>query len=258
MTHTDARPVRISVAIITKDEATDIGACLDSVREWVDEIVVVDSGSRDGTTDICRNRGAKVIDTEDWPGFGPQKNRALDACTGEWILSLDADEKISPILRDEILHTLFQPTFGAYRMPRLSSFCGREMRHSGWWPDHVLRLFRRDLGRFSDDRVHERVIVNSPIGTLRNPLHHRAIVEIEESLAKVNRYSSDGADAAFAKGKRTSLARALGSGLWTFIRVYFLRLGILDGRHGFMLAVLNAEGAYYRYVKLWLKQAAQK
>ena len=246
-------PIRISVAIITKNEAQDIGACLASVAGWTHEVIVVDSGSSDGTPEICRHAGATVIETADWPGFGPQKNRAVDACTGDWVLSLDADEAVPPALRDEILAVLGKPSHDAYRMPRLSSFCGREMHHSGWWPDYVLRLFRRGRGRFSDDRVHERVLVDSAIGTLREPLHHKAIVEIEESIAKVNRYSSDGAEAAYARGKRASLSRAVASGLWTFFRIYVLRRGFLDGRRGFVLAVLNAEGAYYRYVKLWLK-----
>jgi glycosyltransferase involved in cell wall biosynthesis len=252
-----AKP-RISVAIITKNEAADIGACLDSVRGWVDEIVVVDSGSSDGTPDICRARGARVVDTPDWPGFGVQKNRAVAACNGDWILSLDADEQVSPALRDEILRAVGQSEYVAYRTPRLSSFCGREMRHSGWWPDYVLRLFRRDAGRFTDDRVHERVVVEGAQGTLGQPILHRAIVEIEESLDKMNRYSSEGAAAVYARGKRAGIGRALASGFWAFCRTYFLQRGFLDGKHGFLLALLNAEGTFYRYVKLWLREQKAK
>lgn len=245
---------RLSVAIITKNEAADIGDCLDSVRGWVDEIVVVDSGSSDGTQEICRAKGARVIETADWPGFGVQKNRALAACSGDWVLSLDADEQVPAALRDEILAAVAKSEHAAYRMPRLSSFCGREMRHSGWWPDYVLRLFRRDAGRFTDDRVHERVVVEGAVGTLTQPIRHRAIVEIEESLDKMNRYSSEGAAAAYARGKRAGLGRALASGFWAFCRTYFLQRGCLDGRHGFVLALLNAEGTFYRYVKLWLRE----
>lgn len=247
----------ISVAIITKNEAEDIGACLASVAGWTQEVVVVDSGSTDGTQEICRRAGATLIETADWPGFGPQKNRALDACSGDWILSLDADESVPPALRDEILAVVAAGTHEAWRMPRLSSFCGRAMHHGGWWPDHVLRLFRRRRGRFSDDRVHERVLVEAAVGTLQQPLHHRAIVEIEESLGKMDRYSSEGAAAAFARGKRAGLGRAIASGLWAFFRAYVLRRGFLDGQHGFVLAVLNAEGTYYRYVKLWLQEAGR-
>lgn len=247
-------PPRISVAIITKNEAADIGDCLDSVRGWVDEIVVVDSGSGDGTPDICRARGARVIDTPDWPGFGLQKNRALAACSGDWVLSLDADERVGPALREEILRAVSSGAHVAYRMPRLSSFCGREMHHSGWWPDYVLRLFRRDAGRFTDDRVHERVVVEGAPGTLTQPILHKAIVEIEESLDKMNRYSSEGAAAAHARGKRAGLGRALASGFWAFCRTYFVQRGFLDGKHGFVLALLNAEGTFYRYVKLWLRE----
>ena len=246
------RSLKISVAIITKNEATDITDCLDSVRDWAHEVIVVDSGSRDGTQEICRARGAQVIETADWPGFGPQKNRALAGCSGDWVLSLDADERISPALREEILNAIGSGKYKAFKIPRLSSFCGKEMHHGGWWPDHVLRLFERNSGSFSNDRVHEQVIVDCEQGTLTQPILHKAIVEIEESLDKMNRYSSDGAIAAQAKGKRATLTRAFSSATWAFFRTYILRRGFLDGKHGLLLAILNAEGTFYRYVKLWL------
>src|ERR1700689_1815479 len=132
-------PQAISVIVITKNEAHDIRDCLESVRGWVQEIVVLDSGSTDGTQALCRELGARVSET-DWPGFGVQKQRALSAARGPWILSLDADERISPALRDEILQTVATPTAKVYRMPRQSSYCGTWIKHAGWSPDYVLRL----------------------------------------------------------------------------------------------------------------------
>ena len=242
----------LSVIIITKDEEAAIRRCLESVS-WADEIVVVDSGSADRTVEICRQFGAKVQVTVDWLGFGVQKNRALDAASGEWVLSVDADEWLSPALQTEIRGVVVAPgDYAAYRMPRLSSYCGRFMRHSGWWPDPVLRLFRRGRARFSDDLVHERLIVQGTTGALSQPILHESFVDFEEVLDKINRYSSAGAQAMAAKGRKGSLVHAVAHGLWTFLRTYVLSAGFLDGREGFMLAVSNAEGVYYRYLKAWL------
>jgi glycosyltransferase involved in cell wall biosynthesis len=246
--------VNLSVIVITKDEERVIGRCLGSVR-WVDEIIVVDSGSTDRTLDICRELGARVSVTPDWPGFGPQKNRALALAKGDWVLSLDADEWLSDELADEMRAAVRGAAdVAAYELPRLSSFCGRYMRHSGWWPDRVARLFRRGRARFSDDLVHERLIVDGTLGRLRGELLHETFPDLEKLLDKLNRYSSAGAAAHVGKGKRASLSRAVRHALWAFVRTYFLRAGFLDGREGFMLAVCNAEGVYYRYAKAWLLQ----
>ncbi len=242
----------LSVVVITKNEAGVIARCLESVA-WADEIIVLDSESSDGTPDIARKLNAKVKITTDWPGFGPQKNRALDLATGDWILSLDADEWVTPGLRAAIERALAAPgNNAAFRMPRLSSYCGRFMRHSGWWPDYVTRLFRRGQARFSDDLVHEQLIVNGAVGTLHEPLLHEAIRDLDDALVKMNAYSTAGARMQLERGRRGSLAGAVWHGAWTFFRTYVLRAGFLDGREGFMLAVSNAEGAYYRYLKLLL------
>ncbi len=240
----------LSVIVITKNEAPVIERCLSSVA-WADQIVVVDTQSSDGTAEIARRLGALVETTTDWPGFGPQKNRALALATGDWVLSIDADEWVTPALRAEIEQvTSSGHAVNGWRMPRLSSFCGRIMRHSGWWPDYVTRLFRRGSAQFSDDLVHERLIVHGEIGTMRQPLAHEAIRDIDDALGKMGAYSTAGAHMMHGRGESSSLARAIVHGLWTFIRTYVLRAGFLDGREGFVLAVANAEGAYYRYVKL--------
>ncbi|MBI5429534.1 MAG: glycosyltransferase family 2 protein [Nitrosomonadales bacterium] len=243
--------VKLSVIIITKNEAANIRACLESVA-WADEIVVVDSNSSDATTAICEEFGARVY-VHDWPGFGPQKNRALGYASHDWILSIDADERVTPELRAEIVAATNRPhDHAAFRMPRLSSFCGRYIRHSGWYPDYVARLFRRGTAGFSDDRVHERLIVSGSTGTLRHHLIHETFHDLESLLAKVNHYSTAGALMLNEKNKSASLKRAVISALWAFFRSYVLRAGFLDGREGFMIAVSTAEVTYYRYAKLML------
>ncbi|MDD5329777.1 MAG: glycosyltransferase family 2 protein [Sulfuricella sp.] len=241
----------LSVVVITKNEAGAIRDCLESVA-WADEIVVLDSGSSDETVAICREYGA-IVQITDWPGFGPQKNRALSLATGDWVLSLDADERVTPELCREIEAAMAGPDkYEAFRIPRSSSYCGRFMRHGGWWPDYVTRLFRKGSAHFTDDLVHERLEVAGATGTLSQPLLHIAFTDPEEVLDKVNRYSSAGAAMQYARGRNASLGSAVLHGLWSFLRTYVLRAGFLDGREGFMLAVSNAEGTYYRYLKLML------
>lgn len=247
----------LSVVVITKNEERNIRACLQSVA-WVDEIIVLDSGSEDATTAIAREFTDKVFVT-DWPGYGPQKNRALSYATQTWVLSIDADERVSAALRAELEQAMAVPQANvAFEMPRSSSYCGHFMRHGGWWPDYVTRLFKRGAARFSDDIVHERVIAEGAVGRLRQPLIHYTYLNAEEVIDKINAYSSGRAHILAQRGRRAGIWTAIGHGLWTFIRTYFLRLGFLDGRAGFMLAVSNAETSYYRYVKLMLLNDSDK
>jgi glycosyltransferase involved in cell wall biosynthesis len=244
--------MRVSAIVITKNAGATLWRCLESL-EWADEIVVVDSGSTDNTVALARTLGARVHETADWPGYGPQKNRALRHASGDWVLSIDADEWVPPAARDEMQRVLAGiDARPAYAIPRRSSFCGRVMKHSGWWPDYVVRLFRRGAARFSDDLAHERLVVDGAIGKLKEPLMHEAIVDLDQMLGKMNGYSTASALMLSRSGKRATLAGAVLHGWWAFVRTYFLRLGVLDGREGFMLAVANAEGSYYRYVKLML------
>ena|SRR5882724_4377628 len=249
--------MKISVIVITKDEEANIERCLSSVS-WADEIVVVDSQSSDRTVEIARAYGARVIETTNWPGFGPQKNRALAQAGGEWVLSLDADERVTLELREEIMAIVSGGAeFDAYAIPRLSSYCGQFMRHSGWWPDYVTRLFRRGKARFSDDLVHEKLIAGGRTGRLKSHLVHFAFEDFEEVLRKVDQYSTASARMLYERGRTGSLSKAVFHAFWTFFRTYVLRAGFLDGSHGFMLAVSNAEGTYYRYAKLRLLAQAE-
>jgi glycosyltransferase involved in cell wall biosynthesis len=242
---------RITAIIITRDNGRDIGDCLDSL-EFCDERIVVDSGSTDDTVKIARERGA-LVTFQEWLGFGPQKNFALGLAHGEWILWLDADERVTPALTTAIKDAVANGTADGYEMSRLSTFCGRPMRHSGWHPDYVLRLFRRGRGRFSDDVGHDHVICNGAVARLSGVILHFAVRRLEDSLVRIDRYSTIGAQTMLASGRRVWFATGIMRGLFAFFRAYVLRLGFLDGHEGFLLAVANAEGTYYRYMKAWLK-----
>lgn len=243
--------MRLSVVVITRNEQLNIESCLRSV-EFADELVVVDNTSSDQTADLARQRGAKVAVTPDWPGFGPQKNRALDLATGDWVLSLDADERVTPELRQEILTVIARADAAdCYSIPRSSWFCGRFIRHSGWTPDYVDRLFKRGSARFSDDLVHERLVHRGQSQPLKNALLHYSHRSFSDVLTKIDRYSTASAQQAWGRGKRSSVWGAVGHGLWAFVRTYVFKAGFLDGGHGLALAIANAEGSYYRHIKLW-------
>ncbi len=249
--------MKLSVIIITKNEAANIQACLDSVR-FANEWIIVDSGSTDGTVDIARAFGATVIETADWPGFGPQKNRALNAAQVEWILSLDADERIADALRDEILAAIAKPAYNAYALPRLSSFCGYFIRHSGWYPDYIVRLFKRNTARFSDNLVHEKITdIQGTVGKLRSPIIHYSYENDSMFLRKLDQYSSLGAQQAFAAGKRGGLGKALLHGFAAFMRSFVFKRGFLDGRAGVMVAISSAQHSYHKYFKLMLLTEAE-
>jgi glycosyltransferase involved in cell wall biosynthesis len=259
--------INLSVILITRNEAHNVAGCLGSVG-FADEWIVVDSASTDGTREIAERLGAKVVDTRDWPGFGAQKNRALALAQGRWVLSIDADERVSDELAAGIRAVLTrdnaQDTSGdaspqeasglavGYELSRLSSFCGQWMRHGDWYPDRVLRLFRREAGRFSDDLVHERLIVDGRVDRLDGELLHDSMPTLDSAIDKMNRYSTGRALDRVRAGNTGGLASALSHGLWAFVRCYLLRRGFLDGRLGFVLAVYVAEGTYYRYLKMGL------
>lgn len=240
----------ISVIIITKNEAHDIRDCLASVV-WADEIIVLDSGSTDDTLNIAREFTQKVYTSTDWQGFGIQKNRALAYASKDWVLSLDADERVDKALQNEITQVLQSPSVEVYFIPRLSSFCGRFIHHSGWRPDYVARLFKRGSAQFSNTLVHESLTFTSSAGYLKQSLLHLSYKNLDEVLDKMQRYAMLGAAELHARNKRTSLPGAVLHGTWAFIRTYIVKLGFLDGAQGFMLAVNNAETTYYKYLQLY-------
>ena len=242
----------LSVILITRNEEANLADCLASLEGIAQQIVVVDTNSSDRTLDIAKSYGAVIAQPQDWPGFGPQKNRALDLATGEWVLSLDADERLTPALKSEIVTAIHHSAHvNCFAIPRLSWYCGRFIRHSGWNPDYVDRLFKRGSARFSDDLVHERLIPSGQVAKLENPMLHYSFMNYSQVLQKIDRYSTASAEQAFAKGKTSTPLKAVLHGAWSFFRTYFLRAGFLDGPQGFTLAMSNAQGTYYRYVKLW-------
>ncbi len=244
--------MQLSVIIITRNEEANIVECLQSVA-FADEVIVLDHASTDATADLARALGARVHTTPTWPGFGPQKNSALALATGDWVLSLDADERVTAALRAEMMQVIqSSDRCNAFEIPRSSSYCGQFIRYSGWSPDYVLRLFRRDCARFSDDVVHERVLFDGRRTRLTSPLLHLSFPDFESVLEKLNRYSTAGAKAMDNRAKSATLVGAVGHGLWAFVRTYFLQCGFLDGQLGLALAISNAEGTYYRYAKRWL------
>jgi glycosyltransferase involved in cell wall biosynthesis len=256
MTH--SRPT-LSAIVITRNEAHNLHDCLQSMHGLVDEIIVVDSQSTDTTVAIAQQHGAKVSQPADWPGFGPQKNRALELASCDWVFSIDADERVTPELALEIKHVLqISKGDAAYKVPRLSSYCGKFIHHAGWQPDFVLRLFKRGTARFSDDLVHEHVVTSQPVVALQNHLLHYSYLNFSQVLSKVDAYSSASAKQAYAHGKRSSVAGALGHGAWAFFRTYVIRRGFLDGGHGLALSISNAETSYYKYLKLWQMQQAEE
>ena len=256
MTH--SRPT-LSAIVITRNEAHNVHDCLQFMHGLVDEIIVVDSQSTDNTVEIAQQLGAKVMQPHDWPGFGPQKNRALDLATCDWVFSIDADERVTPELAAEIKTVLQGGDANvAYKLPRLSSYCGQFIHHAGWQPDYVLRLFKRGTAKFSDDLVHERVVTELPVRALQNHLLHYSYLNFSQVLSKVDAYSTASAKQAYARGKRSSVAGALGHGAWAFFRTYVIRRGFLDGGHGLALSISNAETSYYKYLKLWHMQQLEK
>jgi len=239
----------VSVILITKNEAANIRECLQSVS-WADEIIVVDSGSTDDTVSICHEMGATVFLHADWPGFGPQKNRALDHANKDWVFSIDADERVTPELRTEIEHAMRESKADGYFFPRLSQFCGKYVNHSGWYPDYVLRLFKRDKGRFSGSLVHEHLLLTGKSARLKTPLLHFSYLTPEDVKRKVKHYSDAAAQQMFASGRQSNRLEAVLRGSWAFVRTYVLRLGILDGSVGWNIAWMNSRTTYLKYRKL--------
>jgi len=246
----------LSVILITKNEAPNIRDCLQSVA-WADEVVVVDSGSTDDTVAIAKQMGARVYE-HDWPGFGPQKNRALGYASKDWVFSIDADERVTPELRAEIEQAMQAGEADGYYCPRLSQFCGKFIHHSGWYPDYVLRLFKRGAGRFSDSLVHESVLLTGSTARLKTPLLHYSYLTTADVERKVEHYSNAAAQQMLQAGKQSSWAGAALSGGWAFVRTYIIRLGMLDGAAGWNIALMNARTTYLKYRKLEALRAVKR
>jgi glycosyltransferase involved in cell wall biosynthesis len=242
----------LSVVVITKNAATQLAACLDSAS-FAEELLVVDSGSSDGTGVLAAQHGARVMQKE-WLGFGAQKQFAVEAARHDWVLCLDADERVSEALRASILAVLSAPAAQAYVMPRCNRFMGRWLRHGEGYPDWSLRLFDRRHARWSADPVHEKVLTDAPAARLAGDLLHDSAETLAGYLDKQNRYTSMQAEVLFEAGKRAGLAQLLLSPLLRFVKFYFLRLGFLDGTAGLVHTVIGCCNSFYKYAKLMALQ----
>ena len=247
----------VSAVLITKNAAGQLADCLASVA-FCDEIIVVDSGSNDGTAEISGQHGARVIQSE-WRGFGPQKQFAVEQASHDWVLCIDADERVSERLRASIRAALSEPTsIAAWRFARCNRFMGRYLRHGEGYPDWSLRFFDRRHARWSDDPVHEKVVTTGAIGTLQGDLLHESAESLEAYLGKQNRYSTLAAEEALASGKRATVLHLLLSPALRFIKFYFLRLGLLDGLPGLVHILVGCGASFAKYAKMLAFQRSGK
>lgn len=247
----------LSVAMIVKNEEQDLAACLDCVKGWVDEIVILDSGSQDNTKEIALAYGAKFYENLDWQGFGKQRQLAQQYVTSDYVLWLDADERITPELKQSILQAVEKNEKNTvYQIGRLSEVFGKQIRHSGWYPDYVIRLYPTHLAGYNNSLVHEKVIYpeNAKIDTLEGDMLHFTYKDLRHYLNKSAHYGTEWATQRAEQGKKGSLFSAFSHALNSFIKMYFIKRGFLDGKHGLLLAVLSAQSVFNKYADLWIKQ----
>ena len=240
---------KLSVVVITKNEERNIRRCLESVH-FADEIVVVDSRSTDRTREIAAEFGA-VIDEIEWTGFGPAKRAGVDRATGEWVLSLDADEVVSEELAAEIRKVLESDNrYSGFYMPRKANFLGRWIYHCGWYPDPVLRLFDKRKGNFNDALVHEKVLVEGRVGRLKGELLHYSYPTLDSYFVKFNRYTRMGAETARRRGKKAGWFDMVVKPPVSFFKHYIVKQGFRDGWEGFLISVLSSAAVLVKYAKL--------
>jgi glycosyltransferase involved in cell wall biosynthesis len=240
---------KLTVTVITRNEAAAIGAALESVS-WADEIIVVDSHSTDETTEIAR-RFTPLVETRDWAGYGPQKNYAADRASHDWILSIDADERITPALGAEIRELMRTgPAADGYRIPRVSYYLGRWIRSTDWYPDLRLRLYHRRRAQWTTHRVHESIRTSGAVGRLRGEMLHYPYRDISEHLAKIDSYTTLVAEQWAAEGRRATAFQAYVHSRLAFLRNYVLRRGFRDGQTGLLVSLLNSHYVFLKYAKL--------
>lgn len=237
----------LSVILITKNAEKILEACLSAVKSIADEIIILDSGSEDNTLEIAKQFTSHVIST-DWPGFGIQKQRALDRATGDWVLSIDADEVLSDALQKEISEVVRRSDYDAFEINRIMIFAQKPVSCFG--KEYCLRLFKRDKAYFSKDMVHERVVCNEKIHKLKHPLFHYSYNSIDHWIDKMNLYTT----LSIQSKKKSSVSKAIVSSILTFFKFYFLKGGIFGGRMGFVISLNWVMGNYYKYLKLALNK----
>lgn len=248
--------ISITAALIVKNEAKNLPECLNSVS-WADEIIVLDSGSTDNTVAIAEKMGAKVYVNSDWKGFGYQRQLAQSYATSDWIFWIDADERVTEELKSSIITTINKSDNNIiYSVPRLSWVFGKFIRHCGWYPDPVMRLYPTNLTKYNDSLVHEKVQVNDGVSVkqLQGDLLHYTYDSLEHYLIKSAGYATAWADQRLDSGKKSSIAKGLLHAFGCFFRMYILKAGFLDGRHGLLLSILSAHSTFIKYADLWIKK----
>lgn len=241
-----------SVVIVTKNEEMNIKDALDSAKDSA-EIIVLDSYSTDRTVEICRRYTDKVFQRE-WQGYSRQKQAAVNMAAGPWVLILDADERLTSELRKEIAGAVNENKYDGFYIPRKNFFIGKWIKHSGWWPDYTLRLFKKDAGSLEEREVHEKVIVKGSVSHLKNPLEHYTYDSISDYLRKMGNYSTLAAKELKKNGVTPNPLDLIFRPFFTFIKMFFLRLGFMDGMHGLILAVLYSYYTFLKYAKTWEKE----
>jgi len=241
---------KVSVIVTTYNEEVNIAGCLESVQ-WADEVLLVDSYSTDRTLEIAAGYDVKVLQRE-YFGSAAQKNWSIDSVSHDWVLIIDADERVPPPLAAEILRTLATPQqVNGFSIRRENIFIDKVVRHSGWSTDKVVRLFRRDKGRYPNRRVHADLEIEGPVPVLRNPFEHNTFRSFDQYFPKFLNYAEWGAAQAFRDGRKAGFTEVAGRPFWRFLRTYFLQLGFLDGRHGLVLCLLQSFGVFLKYARLW-------
>lgn len=250
----------LSAVLIVKNEEAALAACLQALT-WVDELVVIDAGSTDSTIEIAKQYTDKVFVESDWQGYGQQRQRAQGYASCDWVVMIDADEHVSPELRDTIQLAVAENDLSkVYALPRLSWVFGRFIRHSGWYPDYVIRLYPRDKAAYGDEKVHEKLHFpdSMRVVKLKGDLLHYTYRDLEHYLVKSAGYAAAWAEQRQAKGKRSSLLQGFLHGVTCFLRMYIFRLGFLDGRQGLLLAMLSAHSTFVKYADLWVRLQEKK
>ncbi len=240
--------IPLSAVIITHNAAGQLADCLNSLS-FVSEIIILDSGSDDGTKDIADIFNSRFIHQE-WLGYGPQKHRAVELASNDWVLCLDADERISDELAVSIQEEMKKPGFQAYQFPRCNRFMGRWLRHGEGYPDISIRLFNRNFAQWSDDAVHEVVQTEIPVAELKGDLLHDSATSLSSYLEKQNQYTSLQADKLYLAGKRAGAGKLIFNPLFRFFKFYFFRLGLLDGVPGLIHILIGCQNTFIKYAKL--------
>lgn len=242
---------KISACVIVYNEERKLRRCLESVR-WCDEIVVLDSFSTDRTVDVAKEYTDRVYQQQ-WLGYVGQRNTVRELSTHPWLLFMDADEEVSPALRDEILEEFARGTGEnlGYEFPRQVYYMGKWIRHGEWYPDIKLRLFKKEFGRTEGEEPHDRVVIHGRVKRLKNPIWHYTYDDVVDHLNRVNRYSTITAQQRFAQGSRFRRADLILHPFFRFVKGYIIRAGFLDGTHGLAIAVISSFGAFLKYLKLW-------